>query len=142
MGDLGLLSEQVSEENLKRIIEMRHRVEDLTARLNDKPPPHGTTLELPDCTTCGRCCSAPDGATGYLVRVVPEDDVPPQMTMNGFSMLMHNVEGACRCTALAGLIDEQVTCTIYERRPAVCRGYLRGGSECLRRLVDVVMEQV
>ena len=36
---------------------------------------------------------------------------------------------------LAGTIDKQVTCTIYERRPSVCRGYERGGPECLRRLL-------
>jgi hypothetical protein len=123
---------KVSEENLKRIIEARHRVEDLTAILDGKPPPHGTTIELPDCTACGRCCTAQRGAASYLVRVGPDDDVPSQMTVNGLSMLMR---GGCRCAALAGTIDKQVTCTIYERRPSVCRGYERGGPECLRRLL-------
>jgi hypothetical protein len=122
------------EDDLKELVEMRHHVEDLTALLAGKPPPHGMTIQLPDCTACGRCCSAPSWVNSYLVKVGPDDDVPPQL-MSGPAMLMRDVQGVCRCTALAGTLDEQVTCTIYERRPSVCRGYLRGGTDCLRRLV-------
>lgn len=130
--------EQESEEGLKRIIEMRQRVEDITALLDGKPPPHGLPVELPECTACGRCCTAPKGVATYLVKVDPGDDVPPEL-MHGTAMRMR---GSCRCAALTGVIDKQVKCTIYERRPSVCRGFVRGGPECLRRLVDVLMEQL
>lgn len=118
-------------DSLKRIIEMRQRVEDLTALYDGKPPPHGT-VELPECTACGRCCTAPKGAVSYLVRVDPGDDVPPEL-MNGAAMRMRM---GCRCVALTGVIDKQVKCTIYERRPSVCRGFARGSPECLRRLLE------
>jgi len=87
------------------------------------------TFPMPDfaCLSCGACCAAfrvdfhcadLDSAehpgvpvaltvllTATLVRLRGTDAAPP------------------RCVALEGKIGEQVSCTIYERRPGPCRDF-------------------
>lgn len=65
-----------------------------------------------DCLKCGTCCTAPDIST--LGK-------PPGV----------------RC----GHLDEAGFCTIYEERPAVCRGY-RPDDVCLQIAAPTLEERV
>lgn len=53
------------------------------------------------------------------------------VSKDGVAMLTRMVRGECRCTALTGVIGKKVKCTIYERRPEICREYERGSFDCL-----------
>ncbi len=57
-----------------------------------------------------------------------QDDVPPELTVvdrwGGWVMARLD-DGWC-----AALDRRTMLCTIYERRPTVCRDYQLGGSDC------------
>lgn len=38
--------------------------------------------------------------------------------------------GNCRCIALEGIVGEQVSCSIYDRRPKVCHKFDPGTDVC------------
>jgi Fe-S-cluster containining protein len=80
---------------------------------------------LPPCAGCGKCCH-------LVVELAPLlDDVPEAFVVehDGVRCMDQHGDGACvaldRTTGL---------CTIYERRPKVCRDFLRGRATCLRVL--------
>ena len=88
--------------------------------------------ELPECVACGACCfsTAPD----YL-RVSGEDydrlgDAAERLTQFiGNRAFMRLTDG--RCAAL--VVDTgqgHFVCTVYERRPRICRELERGGPAC------------
>ena len=59
-----------------------------------------------------------------------EDDVPSRLTAVdawGGSVMARLEDGWC-----AAVDRETMRCTIYERRPAVCRDFELGGSDCLQ----------
>lgn len=37
----------------------------------------------------------------------------------------------CRCSALTGAIGKKVACTVYDKRPDVCRAAERGSKKCI-----------
>lgn len=43
---------------------------------------------------------------------------------------VHNENGVV-CAALRGNVGRRVSCSIYERRPEACRGFLPGSRDCL-----------
>jgi Fe-S-cluster containining protein len=58
-----------------------------------------------------------------------DDDVPMHLTIEdrwGGSVMHRLDDGWC-----AALDRKTMKCTIYERRPGVCRDYPTGGSECI-----------
>ena len=58
-----------------------------------------------------------------------EDDVPPELTHAdrwGGQVMARLDDGWC-----AALNRVTMLCAIYERRPAVCRDYQVGGSDCI-----------
>jgi len=58
-----------------------------------------------------------------------EDDVPLRLTVEdrwGGTVMARRDDGWC-----AALDRRTLLCTIYERRPAVCRDYELGGSDCV-----------
>lgn len=72
------------------------------------------------CRGCGACC------VNQLILVRPEDQVPVLM-VDG--VLMRKQWG--RCIALSGRVGKEVTCTIYEKRPEICRVMALGSWACV-----------
>lgn len=76
---------------------------------------------LPACAGCGRCCY-------QVVELVPlTDDVPEELVVehDGVRCLEQRGDGACMALDLTTQL-----CTIYERRPQVCRDFRRGEALC------------
>lgn len=78
--------------------------------------------DLPPCAGCGNCCH-------LLVDLAPSDDVPPELIVehNGLRCMDQRGDGAC-----IALDPLSRLCTIYERRPQVCRDFKRAESLCRR----------
>ena len=79
--------------------------------------------DLPACVGCGKCCH-------LLVELAPsDDDVPEEFIVSHDGVRCMDQHGNGACVAL-----DQVTqcCTIYERRPQLCRDFNRGGALCRR----------
>lgn len=76
---------------------------------------------IPACAGCGQCCH-------LLVELVAGvDDVPEELVVehSGVRCLEQHGDGACMALDLATRL-----CTIYERRPQVCRQFERGSGLC------------
>ncbi len=59
---------------------------------------------------------------------MPEDDPPAEHVVtdeHGLSVLAKSDDGWC-----VALDRDTFRCTIYARRPQVCRDFVEGGSEC------------
>ena len=85
-----------------------------------------TQPEDPATVTCARCEAR---CCRLEVILMGEDDVPPALTATdawGGSVMARLEDGWC-----AALDRNTMRCTIYERRPGVCRDYEMGGSDCL-----------
>ena len=79
--------------------------------------------DLPACTSCGNCCH-------LLVELAAQgDDVPEEFVVEHSGVRCMDQRGDGACIAL-----DPVTrlCTIYERRPQVCRDFQRGEALCRR----------
>jgi Fe-S-cluster containining protein len=72
-----------------------------------------------DCQSCGACCA------GQLVPIMPMDRVPYHLLDGGKLRREHG-----RCVALVGQVGRQVSCSIYEIRPAACRTLPAGSEGC------------
>ena len=75
------------------------------------------------CTNCEACCCRLE------VILMGDDDVPPRFVAEdawGGSVMRRLDDGWC-----AALDRDTMRCTIYQRRPGVCRDYLMGGVECI-----------
>ena len=78
-------------------------------------------IELPACAGCGQCCH-------LLVELVAGDeDVPEELVVehSGVRCLDQHGDGAC-----VALDPTTRLCTIYDRRPQVCRQFDRGVALC------------
>lgn len=89
-----------------------------------------STDDAPECTRCGACCTSPSArhvpVTGDdYARLGGDADALTEWTARHAFMRMH--EGRCIALALAG---GEARCTIYARRPEVCRALERGGPAC------------
>mgnify|MGYP000095739552 CR=1 FL=1 len=78
--------------------------------------------DLPACAGCGKCCH-------LLVDLSPGDDVPEEFVVEHSGMRCMDQQGDGACIALD--VQTQL-CTIYERRPQVCRDFNRGEALCRR----------
>ena len=84
---------------------------------------------MPDfaCLSCGACCAAfrvdfhrADLATSEVAGV------PEALTVPVTAMLVRmrgTDEAPPRCVALEGEVGQQVSCSIYDRRPGPCRDF-------------------
>ena len=75
------------------------------------------------CANCQACCCRLE------VLLMGDDDIPLRLTVEdrwGGWVMRRLGDGWC-----AALDRNTMSCTIYERRPGVCRGYPMGGSDCL-----------
>ena len=76
---------------------------------------------VPVCAGCGKCCH-------LVVELTPlVDDVPEELVVehSGVRCLEQHGDGDCMALDLATRL-----CTIYERRPQVCRQFERGSGLC------------
>ncbi len=91
----------------------------------DPGPPH-------DCTLCGACCFAEEGTYLPLFQVDLDRLLPQDQRMienTGGRWYMRIAHG--RCAALrADPGSQRLLCSIYLRRPDVCRSLVRGSAEC------------
>ena len=75
------------------------------------------------CTSCKACCCRLE------VMLMSEDDIPAHLVTEdcwGGRTMTRLDDGWC-----AALDRDTLRCRIYERRPAICRDYEMGGSDCL-----------
>lgn len=75
------------------------------------------------CATCEACCCRLE------VLLMGDDDIPTELTVEdawGGLTMRRLRDGWC-----AALDRNTMKCTIYERRPAVCREYPMGGDDCI-----------
>jgi uncharacterized protein len=98
--------------------------------------------EIPDCETCGLCCSMFPS-----VQLTSKDDVSPanywEITVNSnngdeivVDKLLRRDGETGSCISLSGTVGERVGCKIYLERPTACRKFEAGSDRChsLRRL--------
>jgi Fe-S-cluster containining protein len=91
-----------------------------------------------DCRSCGACCR------GWVVEVERDSDVPTRLVKDDpvYGPVMRETgipaggnsyknTGRGQCVALRGQVGTKVGCSIYDRRPRVCRQFEVGGDDCL-----------
>lgn len=96
-------------------------------------------VPIPDCLTCGACCTFL-----FAVSVNMTDDVPPEMIWNitedsgevVVDCYLKRDAKTLFCTALKPTADGKMPCSIYEQRPQTCRNFEAGSDKChaLRRI--------
>lgn len=86
---------------------------------------------VPDCVTCGVCCSLP------LVVNVPRGDESQldaywDITVEGVTVdrVLGRDLATGRCINLEGTPGEKIACRIYETRPNTCRSFDAGSDRC------------
>lgn len=85
---------------------------------------HGPEEGAPvSCASCEACCCRLE------VLLMGDDDVPQALTREdawGATVMRRLEDGWC-----AALDRNTMQCSIYERRPFLCREYPEGGDDCL-----------
>jgi Fe-S-cluster containining protein len=79
------------------------------------------------CLTCGACCAA-FRVSFYWAETDahPFGIVPAEKTeqLNNFRSYMKGTNAKKpRCESLCGIVGENVSCSIYEKRPSPCRAF-------------------
>ena len=92
-------------------------------------------MQIPDCLECGACCAKEP----CWVEVSQSDfeflDDPELVTSGDILPWSMKTKGEkFQCVALDGKVGEKVFCTIYEKRPMICRQVQRGSEICLYML--------
>lgn len=94
---------------------------------------------IPDCTTCGACCTAEAYGGGPFVTVYGADserfgpsELEPEPMGCDFLRSVPAGPGEVRCVFLKGALGGACACTAYDRRPQVCRDFEAGSDECHR----------
>ena len=91
-----------------------------------------------DCLACGACCAYSDSWPAFIGEGdcdgIPDDLID----FDNGRMLCHDN----RCSALAGEVGSSAQCSVYERRPLVCREFQSGSEDCImvRRSFDLPSE--
>ena len=96
-----------------------------------------------DCQQCGACCVSDFDSVDYVH--LREEDLD-RLNADEYKQFVYtdatygktqcsmrtarDSEGNCRCAALEGQVGKSVSCSIYERRPLVCRKFQPETAEC------------
>jgi Fe-S-cluster containining protein len=85
------------------------------------------------CLACGACCAS-FRVSFYWAEAsdIDEAAVPEDLTCQVAPLLcaMKGTDGPHPyCTALQGVVGSETRCAIYERRPSVCREFVRSGPD-------------
>ena len=91
----------------------------------------GYIVETVTCASCEACCCRLE------VMLAAGDYVPPRFTAQdrwGGTVMRRLDDGWC-----SALDRNTLRCTIYSRRPAICREFPVGGSDCLRERSRLVV---
>lgn len=89
--------------------------------ISDAPP--AASADAVSCDACDAVCCR------LTVVLMPEDDVPAHLTTvteAGLAVMARDEGGWC--VAVDGA---RMCCSIYARRPAICRKFAMGGPYCL-----------
>ena len=93
-----------------------------------------------DCMTCGACCAHEDPNSNVYVRLSEDDfaGLPERVqrkhteaAQKGIFLKTRKVDDKAVCRLLAGRIGQKCSCSIYDDRPAACRLFEVGSSQCL-----------
>jgi rRNA maturation protein Nop10 len=80
------------------------------------------------CRSCGACCSyAADWPRFSLEDDAALERIPPALVAEAGTGMRCDGD---RCAALAGVVGEATSCTVYTLRPDVCRACLPGDEAC------------
>ncbi|MFP3506912.1 YkgJ family cysteine cluster protein [Burkholderia sp. SIMBA_062] len=79
-----------------------------------------------DCQSCGGCCAYSHTWPEFLEEDTC-DGIPEEMCDCETGRMKCDGD---RCVALVGKVGEQVSCSIYEHRPGVCREFMPGSDGC------------
>jgi Fe-S-cluster containining protein len=86
---------------------------------------------IPDCKLCAACCFSDQDryilVTGYDHSRLGRHEQRTLVEFEGNLCWMKMKDGHCIALVPSG---EEWLCSIYERRPELCRDYERGGSAC------------
>ena len=69
-----------------------------------------------------------------------DDDIPPELTKQdrwGGWVMARLADGWC-----SALDRDTLLCTIYERRPVICRDYQVGDSDCIKERLQLCPAQI
>ena len=90
-----------------------------------------------DCNDCARCCT-------WEIEVFPVDNVPGELTeyMDSWKNPARVMKRSPKANACVALDLETLKCSIYNRRPTVCREFELGEAGCLqaRNFTPVVIK--
>lgn len=81
------------------------------------------------CQSCGVCCS-----NGWNIHFPKEDNnIPKELTEESDLLYLNKMKSINgRCCALEGEVGKKVICTIYDKRPQICRAFEYGSEACLK----------
>jgi Fe-S-cluster containining protein len=91
-------------------------------RMNTQIKPDDAAIS---CATCEACCCRLE------VMLMGDDDIPPELTQQdqwGGWVMARLDDGWC-----AAVDRNTWLCTIYGRRPLICREYQAGDSDCIEQ---------
>ncbi|MEP6923820.1 MAG: YkgJ family cysteine cluster protein [Pyrinomonadaceae bacterium] len=129
------------EQQRKKFLQPQLPIEDLPSKVakNFVTPPDAP---VPDCLTCGACCTFL-----FVVGLNPTDQVPAENVWDVTQRSKENQEividrflrrdeETLHCTALDTTESNRAVCRIYEQRPRPCHNFEAGSDKChgLRRL--------
>ncbi len=110
-----------------------------------------------DCRRCGICCTSLTWEDTY-VNLTPQDEVALGKRFVRLHVVRSEIRTSptlnktgplkgvqdCRCVALRGSLLSAVSCSVYERRPDVCRNALSPGDRTCqdaKRLFQDMLER-
>lgn len=83
---------------------------------------------VPDCQTCGACCSYSEEWPRFTMESDEALDLIPQQFVAADQRGMR-CDGS-RCSALSGVVGKSTACVVYDVRPDVCRACVAGDYAC------------
>lgn len=92
----------------------------MTATIDSAPPDASSNISCDNCEAC--CCR-------LEVMLMGDDDVPARFSSEdawGGWVMRRLDDGWC-----AALDRNSMRCTIYQRRPLICRDYAMGADDCI-----------